>query len=102
MGNYTFSIGNHPAQERLPFSNKPKFDDDGNPVPLFPDQKCLRLDGQLIAYITKGGLQFVVSRQELGSTYQEAVDFVESTIGEQPSIGAVPYMKDIDANEFES
>ena len=56
--NYQLILANHPAQAR--FAGKPLFDDDGAPIPLFPDQRSIRLDGRVIALVSQSRLSFIV------------------------------------------
>jgi hypothetical protein len=47
-----FELRNHPAIADHPFKKGEKLmDTNGNPVPLFPDQRALYMDGWLIAYV---------------------------------------------------
>jgi len=47
------TLGNHPAQARHPDTGKPLFDNNGEPVPhkLVENQRSLRLEGYVIAYV---------------------------------------------------
>ena len=44
-------LKNHLAQARHPVTSKPLFDDNGTPVPLFPQQRSIWLDGVFIGYV---------------------------------------------------
>jgi hypothetical protein len=52
---YELTLVNHPSQARHPFTKKPLFDNDDNPVPLFPGQRCVKLDGRSVAYVSEAG-----------------------------------------------
>ena len=72
---YQLTITNHPAQAKHPFTGEPLFDSDGNPVPLFADQKAIRLDGRVIAYVNAvGKVLFIVPQNRLGVIAQEAIE----------------------------
>ena len=84
---YELTIGNHPAQQRHPLTREPLFDEDGNPVPLFPDQRSVKLDGTVIAYVGKNrqgdkwNVCFLHPHKALGVIAQEACDLVNSELG---------------------
>lgn len=48
--NFRVTIEPHPSQARHPITNEPLVKD-GKPVPLFPDERSIRLDGDLIGYV---------------------------------------------------
>jgi len=52
---FSLTLGNHPSQARHPVTGKPWFDEDGIYVPLFPDQRSIKLDGFVIAYVSADG-----------------------------------------------
>lgn len=95
---YKLTIGPHPAQATDPFTHKPLFDDDGVPVPLITDQKTVRLDGRVIAYISSGGVSFIVAKNKLGAVYDEALALAETVAGKPGNVSAVP---DMDERETE-
>lgn len=53
-------IRNHPAQARNPVTDEPLVDAAGKPVPLFPDQRSIYVDGHMVAYAQPktGNIQF--------------------------------------------
>lgn len=84
-----FAIRNHPAQ--LSIAGVPQYDDDGIPVPLFPDQKALTLDGRMIAYISKHGVSFTICLNRLGPVvHKAALEYVRENYGMVPKVSAVP------------
>lgn len=83
MSSYQLTIENHPSQAAHPFTGEPLFDDDGKPVPLFPDQRSIRLDGRVIAYVANGNAMFIVPRESLGVIADEAVELAASIGAEQ-------------------
>ena len=79
---YKLEIDSHPAQALHPFTKKPLFDDDGKPIPLFPDEKSIRLDGRIIAYVTKDrAIMWLYRRDKLGAIADAAVELVEKEFG---------------------
>ena len=91
MANYELKITNHPAQARHPFTNEPLFDNDNNPVPLFPNERSVRLDGRIIAYVTEErNVLFIVPLERLGVIADEAKALVEKELGPVAKTAAVP------------
>lgn len=77
---YNLEIGEHPAQLRV--DGQPMFKD-GKPVPLFPNQKSVRLNGQVIAYVNeKHKVLFIVPESKLGVIAQEAIELVKKELGD--------------------
>jgi hypothetical protein len=100
MSNYQFSIGPHPSQARHPFTNEPLVDDDGTPVSLFPDQRTLRLDNRIIAYLSNGGISFIVPCAMLGDVvYQDALEYAKQETGDFKNVTSVPMMPETEPEE---
>lgn len=88
---YQLEITNHPAQARHPFSKLPLVDNDGVPVPLFPDQRSIKLDGRIIAYVSeKRNISFLIPLGRLGVIAKEAEELVANQMGPVPNVNAVP------------
>lgn len=78
------TIGNHPAQARHPKTKKPLFDSNGQPIPhpLVENQRSLRLDGFVIAYVIPNGdkcrICYLARYQKLPKAISdEAIELVE-------------------------
>lgn len=52
---FNLQLTPHPSQARHPVTKQPWFDELGVAVPLFPDQRSIRLDGHIIAYVSEAG-----------------------------------------------
>ena len=79
---YELTIGNHPAQAAHPFTRKLLVDENGDPVPLFPKEKSIRLDGRVIAFVNEGlDINFIVPLSKLGVIADEAKALVKSELG---------------------
>lgn len=86
---YELKIGNHPAQADHPIKKGEKlFDNDGHPVPLFPKQKAIYLDGQVIAHVTTARkVVFLVPIETLTEHIRDvALSLVDAELG--PPTGA--------------
>lgn len=80
----------HPAQARHPVTNAPLFDDDGQPVPLLPNQRAIRLDNFVIGYASKHGVNFIIPKSKLPDwVYNTAVELVENEFGNVPKVTTV-------------
>ena len=87
---YSLTIENHPAQARHPFTSEPLVDNDGLPVPLFPDQRSIKLDGRLIAYVSnERKIMFLVPLGKLGVIAKEAEELVNKEMGAVQKVTSV-------------
>ena len=96
MSNYKLTIENHPSQMRHPITQEPLFDKDGKPVPLFPDQKSIRLDGRIIAYMileTKKVL-WIMPKHKLGPIADEGLELAEAFFGKVEGEHSPPEMEE--------
>jgi len=101
MSDYTLTIENHPAQARHPITGKPLFRA-GVPVPLFPDERSVRLDGVVIAYVSdKKNVLFIVPESRLGPIAAEAVALVERELGPVKKTTSVTEVEPDDDGEWE-
>jgi hypothetical protein len=91
MSNYKLTIENHPAQAR--FAGKPLFDDEGRPIPLFPDQRSIRMDGQVVAYVSKDSVNFIHSGLPPAIKAQ-AIELAKAAFGEIETVATVPDLID--------
>lgn len=86
-----FELKNHPAQARHFKTGEPLWDDLGNPVPLFPEQRALYFDGFLIAYIVPDGdgckTLFIVPEERLTKAVVDAA--IEYVNAEWLTVGVV-------------
>lgn len=85
---YELTIGNHPAQARHPVTNELLFDNDGVAVPMFPDQKSIRFDGTIVAYVANGNLLIINSR--LPSAIVDEMKDLAATLGDVNQVSTVP------------
>lgn len=47
-------------------TKEPLFDNDGKPVPLFPDQRAITFEGRYVGYVNaKGDIAFIVPETQL-------------------------------------
>lgn len=63
-------VKDHPARASHPITHEPLLDDNGNPVPLFPEEKSVWLDGSMVAYIGSPpgrALMFITPKERLGA-----------------------------------
>ncbi len=69
MADFEVTIEPHPAQARHPNDKSKALTQDGKPVPLFPDERCIRLDGKLIGYVGNASsgraVMFIVPESKL-------------------------------------
>lgn len=72
-------VKNHPAQARDE-NRRPLFDDDGNPVPLFPDSASVYVDGKLVAYVSASNAVTFI-KHGLGIIKDEILDAVAKRNG---------------------
>lgn len=75
-------LRDHIAQARHPVTNKPLVDDNGKPVPLFPDQRSIWLDGAMVGYVCGPpdfNIGFIVPESKISQ-------FVRNLIAEQVRI----------------
>jgi hypothetical protein len=91
---YEITLGNHPSQARHPVTNEPLTDKAGQPVPLFPDQASVKLDGFVIAYVScNNNVQFLAPFSRLPQQLRdEVVALVEN---ERGPIGKVSAPADV-------
>lgn len=89
---YTLTMGNHPAQARHPLSGEPMFDSDGEPVPLFPNERSVRLDGHVIAYVSEAGnIGYRIPSSRLGEAItSEIVELVAKEFKPVKKIASPP------------
>ena len=84
----------HPSQARHPRTDEPLTDSNGDPVPLFPNQRGIYLDGHLVGFVCeppRRNLAFIV--QGLPEAVKtEAADLVAAEFGgdDNRSIRSVP------------
>jgi hypothetical protein len=100
MAEYKLTIENHPAQKRDPYTNEP-LSKNGVPVPLWPDEHCIKLNGkQIIAFLNaEHRITFIISEQELGAALvNEAEALRDATFGDSPASIAVPNVPKKKAN----
>lgn len=71
---YKLSVANHPAQKRHPFTGEPMVKD-GQPVPMITNQKAIKLDNFIIAYVMleTGKICFIQPVERLGDTIVDDV-----------------------------
>ena len=88
MAKIELRIINHPAQARHPFTNQPLVDDQNRPVPLFPDQRAISIDGGgILAYVVPvkaagtWKVLFIKPKQQLGVIVEMACKLVEEQLG---------------------
>lgn len=93
-------ICNHPAQARHPATGKPLFDD-GVPVPLFPNQRAIKLDGYVIAYVSPTlDVFFLGPIEKVGQAVVDAAtELVQRELGEPGSVKTPLAMEKIDADD---
>lgn len=79
------TIEDHPTPKLHPLTGEILMDG-GKQVPAFPDQKCVKLDGAIIAYVLPNEtVSFIIPKSKLGKkivdSVMESVDFgkVESS-----------------------
>ena len=79
------TVEDHPTPKLHPLTGEILMDG-GKQVPAFPDQKCVKLDGAIIAYVLPNEtVSFIVPKSKLGTTIidkvMESLDFgkVESS-----------------------
>lgn len=83
---YKLEICNHPAQARHPLNKKPLFKDD-KPVPLFPKERCIKLDGTIIAYVNEHRkVMFLFPPSKLGTIQDEAIKLVRDQLGDPEKV----------------
>ena len=81
----------HPAQARHPVTNEPLFDDHGEPVPLLPNMRAIRLDGFVIGYASKNAICFTIGKSKLPQTVRDSVtSLAEAEFGTNPKVATVP------------
>lgn len=89
VANLTIELKNHPAQAQ--FKGKPLVDENGDPVPLFPNEHGVYVDGQCLAYCDKqpgGGIRFT---EHVPAPVAEAVEeYVRQHVGEVAAVGIPP------------
>jgi len=88
-------VKNHPAQAQNPVTGEPLKDEQGKPVPLFPDERSVWLDGKTVAYIGSPPnypLMFIVPAERLGSYVVDRIkEQVLVQTGRQPvKVSSVP------------
>ncbi len=92
VANLHMELRNHPAQAQ--FKGKPLVDENGDPVPLFPDQRSVYVDGQCLAYCDSkpgGGIRFT---EHVDPPVADAVEqYVRQHIGEVAAVGIPPERK---------
>jgi len=89
--NITFR--NHPAQARHPHTKQPLFTETGEPVPLFPDQRGIYLDGYLIGYCSAVPDQPVCLIVHLPVEQLDIIGAkVSETFGQPDSVNMPPLM----------
>ena len=91
----------HIAQARNPVTDQPLVDSEGQPVPLFPNQRSIFLDGALIGYVCeppKRGLAFIV-RGVPEQVIEETKKLVALEFGEEPA--RVSTLPEIGASDVE-
>ena len=100
MADYKLTIENHPSQARHPISDEPLFKD-GKPVPLFPDQRSIKLDGTIIAYVNAAGkVMFIMPENKLpGTIADEALDLAASEYGGKSEVHFVAPVLGNEASE---
>jgi len=92
---FNLSIGNHPSQARHPITGKPWFDEQGVYIPLFPDQRSIKLDGFVIAYVSaEGNIAFLAPFENLPPGLKsQALEMVAAEFIEPKNVVAPPKMK---------
>ena len=105
---YKLTLENHPAQAVHPFNRQRLFDADGKPVPLFPKQRSVKLDGRVIALVNESGhISFIVPLSKLGVIADEAKLLVGNEFGAVGKVFAIaertiPVEVDEDEDEAET
>ena len=89
---FNLTLGNHPSQAIHPATGKPWFDAENKPVPKFPDQRSIRLDGYVIAYVSElGNIAFIAPYSRLPKgVREEAKELVEREFMAVSKIAAPP------------
>lgn len=91
---FKVELRNHLAQARHPFTKEPLFDDKGEPVPLFPEQRSIFVDGVFCGYVgepPKRGIMFTRPRSQLGEMLIKEVErAVAESFGAPSVVSAVP------------
>lgn len=87
---YKIEICDHPAQARNPINKNPMVKD-GKKVPLFPELKCVKLDGTIIAYVNKHrDISFLLPSTMLGEIQKDVEQLVASELGEAGNVSSIP------------
>lgn len=100
---FNLRLANHPAQARNPVTNAPLFDADGVPVPLFPDQRSVYLDGFLVAYVNaSGNISFIMPESKLTAPIVQAIrDLVSSEFTPAGTVNHVPDLPEVEADDWD-
>lgn len=82
-------LRDHPTQARHPITNEPLIGEDGRPVPAFPDDRSVWLDGVSIGYTSVTGPITLITA--VSPTIATAIiAHVESELGHAPRKLAQP------------
>lgn len=105
------TLTNHPAQARHPLTKQPLFEADGvTPVPLFPERRCIRLDGVSIGEChSQPGHPIGLTQAMDEYTKQQIIEFVEREVGRVTSMNTPPdpttlstYLENEDDDNFDT
>lgn len=79
---YELKIDDHPAKARHPVTGEILVKD-GKEIPLFKDQKCIKLDGRIIGYVLpNNSVSFIMPKSKLGEIANEAIAMAREQCGE--------------------
>lgn len=102
---FQIEFRNHPAQARHPFTKQALFDDNGKPVPLFPQQRSIWVDGVFCGYVGDPPLRNVAitrPRSQLGEALiAEIHQAVEREFGPGKVMAIVPEPIDVPIEQDE-
>lgn len=99
---FDFKLDNHPAVRRHPINKKEVLlNVQGNPTPLLPDHRCIRLAGTMIGYVFPNGkLTFLVPEETLGKDLiKAAVEFVKVEFKPVTQVQAVAPRRNKESNQ---
>lgn len=95
LTNLNLELRAHPAQARL--AGVPLTDSEGKPVPMFPDQRSVWLNGKMVGYCgTAQGapISLIYDQRKIPVVVREAIrEFVAAELGNEPGqVFAPPVM----------
>jgi len=90
---FKVELKQHPAQAIHPITRAKLFRDDGTPVPLFPNQRSIYVDGYFVGYVCEPPARrvaFINSRCNIPELIAEVQAAVEAEFGVTPTVTHVP------------